>query len=96
MPQAERRSNKWAIRKEISVGNLVTIGIIIMGTLNAYFSLDKRVALVEKSIAEQAVVDKAQDAERLAGRMETNERLYRIELKLDDVIKTMGMFGARR
>lgn len=54
----ERRGanvNRWVFKKEISVGNLLAIASVVGGLTAAYFSLDKRVALIEEAVAKEEV-----------------------------------------
>lgn len=55
MERRVRGPNKWVFRKEITVGNLLAIASVAAGVVCAYFSLDKRVALIEEAVAKEEV-----------------------------------------
>lgn len=50
-----RDTDKWTLRKEISIGNLLAIVTGIACVASAYFQLDKRVAIVEEAVAREEV-----------------------------------------
>jgi hypothetical protein len=75
--------NKWSIKKEITFGELITLVVVAFSVVGAYFSLDKRVTVLEDAQAKQAVLDKAQDMERMTMRTEFSAWLIRIEAKID-------------
>lgn len=43
----ERRNQHWTIRKDISIGDLVALTIAIGAVAFAYFTLDKRLTVIE-------------------------------------------------
>lgn len=44
---AERRDQHWTLRKDISVGDLVALSLAIGAVAFAYFTLDRRIAILE-------------------------------------------------
>lgn len=72
--QEERR--KWHVNREVSVGDLVAIVGAIVAVLVSYFSLDKRVAVVEQALTQQRsemganIQEIKTDVRRLADRIE--------------------------
>lgn len=48
-----RDTNRWMLRKEISIGNLLAIVAAIGSVTAAYFQLDKRVAIIEEAYAKE-------------------------------------------
>ncbi len=43
----ERRDSNWTIRKDVSIGDLVALAIAIGAVAFAYFTLDRRIAILE-------------------------------------------------
>lgn len=77
----------WRIKKELSVGDIVAFFIAAMAVIAAYYSLDKRLALVETTQTNYAAENKTQDADRANLRSEMISRLNRIDDKLDRLIE---------
>lgn len=52
----DRRERKgWRINKEIGAGDLVAISVAVAAVLASYFSLDKRLAVIETTSAANSV-----------------------------------------
>lgn len=74
MDDEQRR--KWRINREVSAGDLIAITVAIVAVLSSYFSLDKRVAVVEllstqnHSVVTQTVQDVKVEVRRLADKIE--------------------------
>ena len=64
---------KWHIKKELSLGDVMAVVIAIMTVIVAYFTMDKRVAILE-AYATTAVRE----------RFEIIDWLKRIETKIDN------------
>lgn len=47
--------NRWKIKREISLGDLVAIAVAIAGVVLAYGTLDKRVSVLEAGAANAAI-----------------------------------------
>lgn len=47
--------NRWKIKREISLGDLVAIAVAIAGVVLAYGTLDKRVSVLEAGAASAAI-----------------------------------------
>jgi hypothetical protein len=45
---------RWTINKEISIGDLIAFSVAAAAVITAYFTLDKRVSVLESSTAEAA------------------------------------------
>lgn len=67
---------KWRLNREVSAGDIVAIAVAITAVLTSYFSLDKRVAVVEtlstqnNATLKQDVSEIKQDVRRLGDRIE--------------------------
>lgn len=48
-----RERGKWRLNREVSAGDLVAISVAVVAVLTSYFSLDKRVAVIETLSAQQ-------------------------------------------
>lgn len=77
----------WVLKKEVSIGNVLTIIGVIFASMSAYFSLDKRVAVIEESQVKQLIIDRDRDADRLSFKHEINERFNRIDDKLEWLVR---------
>jgi hypothetical protein len=49
-----REQHGWRINKEIGAGDLVAISVAVAAVLTSYFSLDKRLAVIETTGAQNA------------------------------------------
>jgi hypothetical protein len=49
-----REKHGWRINKEIGAGDLVAISVAVAAVLASYFSLDKRLAIIETASAQTA------------------------------------------
>ena len=47
-----REKHGWRINKEIGAGDLVAISVAVAAVLASYFSLDKRLAIIETASAQ--------------------------------------------
>lgn len=81
--------NRWVIRKDISVGNILTIVTFTFFAVTAYFNMDKRLSIVEEANARQVMIDKTQDEERRALRNEFHERFNKVDDKLEYIIRNV-------
>lgn len=54
MEESGKTRGGWRLNKEVGVGDLVAITVAIAAVLASYFSLDKRVSVVEFSSAQSA------------------------------------------
>ena len=67
---------EWSFKKELSIGDLLAIGIALISIMSAYATLDRRVAVLEQQYEQQ----KTNDAE-------IKGRLSAIDAKLDRLIE---------
>jgi hypothetical protein len=77
----------WRIKKEISVGDLVAILMAAAGIVTAYFTLDKRVALLEDRIVRQNEIDRSQDMTTKEALQGMRDELRAVSAKLDRLIE---------
>lgn len=82
-----RATPKWEIKKEISIGDLLFFFSGVAVCITAYFSLDKRIAIVEVAIVRQVEIDKAQDVERSVVKNDLHDQLGEIKEKLNWLIE---------
>lgn len=52
---------QWTVKKEISLGDLVSIAAALVAVIFAYSTLDKRVAVIEEQYLTQRRIDGRQD-----------------------------------
>ncbi len=73
--EADQRQ-KWRINREVSAGDLVAISVAVTAVLTSYFSLDKRVAVMEtlttqqQSVVTQTVQEIKSELRRLTDKIE--------------------------
>lgn len=78
----------WSVKKEVSVGDLVAILLAAAGIVSAYFTLDKRIALIEDRVfIRQGEVDRAQDLTAKEALQGLREELRNMSAKLDRLIE---------
>lgn len=76
-----RASDRWRVNKEISVVDLVTIFSALAMIVAMYFTLDKRLLVVETTFSSQRTIDARLAQERDFTRQQTRE--VRDELRQD-------------
>ncbi len=72
----EKPTQRWRINREVSAGDLVAISVAVTAVLTSYFSLDKRVAVMEtlttqqQSVVTQTVQEIKSELRRLTDKIE--------------------------
>lgn len=85
---ADRREpERWKVKKEISVVDIITIVTAIVSILYAFNSLDKRVTVIETVTVAQVAVDKKQDEESFRYQGRIDQALAAMNLKLDRLLE---------
>lgn len=79
--------NDWHIRKEISIGNIVTIVLVTIAGVTAWNKVDARIANLEDGVTRQAKTDAKQDQERKDASDRVYSELTRLNDKLDRLIE---------
>lgn len=82
-----RQGQQWRIKKEVSIGDIIAFAIAALAVVSAYWTLDKRLAILEASGAVQQQVDQRQDSEFLRYQARIDEVLKGIDRKLDRIIE---------
>ncbi len=83
--------------RRISVGNILTILLVVMGGIGTWYTLEGKVNLIQQALAERA-----EDIQELETRIRKSEddarkidgRLIRIETQLERILKAVE--GERR
>lgn len=70
----------WRIKREFSIGDLIAIAAASVGILTSYFTMDKRVSLLEDKALAQRVIDAAQDQGRTAMAADIRDQLTEIKV----------------
>lgn len=65
----------WTIKKEFSVGDLIAVFASAIAILGAWYSIDRRLSVVEDRLIQQKTVDAKQDQDHIQQRTETLETL---------------------
>ena len=67
--------SNWTIKKEFSIGDLLAVGASAIAILGAWYSIDRRLSVVEDRLIQQKTIDAKQDQEHVQLRTETLETL---------------------
>lgn len=82
----DRRSpDLWKLKKEISVGDLIAFCVALSSVAFAFFTLDKRLAVLEDRQTQQVVIDRRQDDDNVRYQARIEESLRAINQKLDRI-----------
>lgn len=65
----------WTIKKEFSVGDLIAVAASAVAIAGAWYSIDRRLTVVEDRQVQQKTIDAKQDQEHTQLRTETLETL---------------------
>ena len=77
----------WSLDRKISVGDILAIVVAISAVFVAWFTLDKRVTIVEQQLSQKDIRDRWQDEARQQLRADVLNQLNRIDDKLDRLIE---------
>ena len=85
---SEFRSDRrqWRIQKEISVGDIIAFVVAAGAVATAYFTLDKRLTVVETLASESTRAGEV-------WRNEVRDELREIQRKMDKIIEIKGNHG---
>ena len=80
MEEADRQERRkdfssWSIKKEFSIGDIIAVTASAIAVLGAWYSIDKRLTVVEDRMVQQKVVDVKQDATHAETKIELREIL---------------------
>jgi hypothetical protein len=79
----ETINTKWIFKKDISVGNILTMVGLIVGMFAWGNAIERRLSVVEEKSAVHVSTDARQDSMIKESKDESRQRLDRIEDKLD-------------
>lgn len=85
--EQNEQERKWTFRRDVSVGNVITVALVIFSALAAYFSLNTRTIVLENALVSQRVIDERQDAEATRRDLQAQAQLERINSKLDRLME---------
>lgn len=88
MAEEESRAGKerWRVKREITVGEIITLITAIFAIVYAYNSLDKRVTVNEQSIKQNAQVNRMQDEAAVRAQNRSDTQFATIDRKLDQIL----------
>ena len=66
--------DNWHLSKTVTIGNMLTMGLAVLALVGSYYTLDRRIALLESSKAEQANHVRETE-ERIVARLDRIENL---------------------
>ena len=82
-----RAPERWRVKKEISIGDLIAFGCAMCSVVYAYSTLSTRLTLVEVAQTNQVKVDNRQDEESVRNQARIDTQLSAINAKLDRLIE---------
>lgn len=80
------KRSAWQFKREISIGNLITLAALAAPLAVWAINLDKRLTLVEGSLVVQQQTDSRQEAQAQASRSEIRGELQELNRKVDRVL----------
>jgi uncharacterized coiled-coil protein SlyX len=80
-------NEKWKIRRDISVADLLSFASAALAVIYAYTTLDKRMAIVESALTDQKTVNKQHEEELIRVQARIDMRLDKMDEKLDRLIQ---------
>ncbi len=88
------RPGAWRFKREVSIGNLITLAAIAAPVAVWAINLDKRLTLVEGSLVVQQQTDSRQESQAQALRTEIRSELQELNRKVDRVLE--GVLAGKR
>ena len=85
-----RGGQRWRVKREISIGDIVAFISAACAVLYAYSTLDKRITILEQAAVTQEDTDKRQDEEHIRYQVRIEEALRNLVNKLDRVLMERG------
>lgn len=88
---ADRRAGqKWRIKREVSIGDIVAFISAALAVMYAYTTLDKRVTVLEAAAVALKDSARDRDAEQIRYQARIEESLRALSNKLDRVLLERG------
>lgn len=85
-----RGGQRWRIKREVSVGDLVAFVMAAGSVMYAYTTLDKRITILESAGVVQKETDRRQDEEHIRSQVRIEEALRNVANKLDRMLERSG------
>jgi hypothetical protein len=92
--EAPKEPNRWVFRKDVSVGNTISMAGLIIGLFAWGNAIERRLVVLEEKVAVNVIANDRQDAVVKELKDEQRQRLDRIEDKLDTALAAMRSAGA--
>jgi hypothetical protein len=92
--ETPKEPNRWIFRKDVSVGNMISMAGLIIGLFAWGNAIERRLVILEEKVAVNVVANDRQDAVVKEMKEEQRQRLDRIEDKLDTALAAMRSSGA--
>lgn len=74
------------INSQLSIGNVITIGMLLVAMVGGYYQFETRLSLIERQLDANAATIKSLQVER----DDSRDRLTRLEVQLSNVNTTLG------
>jgi hypothetical protein len=88
-----REGQRWRLKREISIGDVIAFVTACIAVVVAYSTLDKRLTRIEDSSVIQKETDRRQDDEQLRAIGRIEQSMRDINDKLDRIREQQRSFG---
>lgn len=85
-----RAPDRWRVKKEISIGDLIAFVSAGLAVAYAYSTLDSRVKILEDNRTAQQKTDERQDGENIRYQARIDAELSQISMKIDRIGERLG------
>jgi hypothetical protein len=92
--ETEKSTNRWMFRKDISVGNMISMAGLVIGLFAWGNAIERRLVILEEKIQVNMLTNERQDAAMKEVKVEQTQRLDRIEDKLDAALASLRSSGS--
>jgi len=89
----DKQENRWTFRKDVSVGNMISMAGLIIGLFAWGNAIERRLVILEEKMQVNYAVEERQDAAVREIKVEQTARLDRIEDKLDAALAAIRQGG---
>ena len=90
MEETNSQTHRWHLKKEIQLGHLITTITVAISAVIYVQRMEQRLIVLENEMVHQRARDEQQDKTQVAGALDTQKRLDRIEEKLDRMLERMS------
>jgi hypothetical protein len=85
--QEEMAVPSWRVKKEMSIGDIISMAVVLSALFLAYGHLDTRISVLELQNVSQAERDKQQDSRRESALSDVVQRINALNDKIDRALE---------